>query len=140
LNKLDIKTGKNNIIEIECPSEISNQCCLNRSNQSSSKKPLTDQEMEEIKRIMIKIPTLFSCHLRYLLGINNCKGIQEYIQSISKHVIEIKKSEVQESNINRYMDKNGWIVIYKPKSVQTKGKKEWTMPDNDRDQQHAYIP
>ena len=87
---------------------------------------------------MIQNLNMTSCHLKYILGYDNCLGLNNYIRNHVKLFNDLKRKEYEVVDITRMLDKNRWIVEKKP-TPSTKGKKK-DPNDIEIDQPKMFIP
>jgi hypothetical protein len=127
------------MIAIKCKDKA--QCCEYKTDPSVhiSQQPLTEEELETVKRVSYKMPYAKACHLNYLLGLGKCVKISEFLENNKSDIRGTNRKDTQYMNINRYMDKKSYVpqAIKKPKK---KGKKEQPDNKNELAQNECYNP
>lgn len=112
---------------------------LNPSHIGVIRRPveLTNSEISEVRRLAIKIPTITSCHINYLLGINKCLSIHNYLILNEEEIKAVIDEEIQNVNIKRYLDKNSYII---PQKKPKKGRREQSDMGIELNNESYYIP
>ena len=81
-------------------------CQNNPEKLGKTSETLTKEEAASVLRLAIKIPTSKSCHINYLLGLDKCSQIDEYMERKREMIDDLQDQDKLEVDVRKYMEVN----------------------------------
>lgn len=96
VQRLKLQKREDHLYRIKC-----NDNWQDETQGISNLPALTKEDEEDVKRLAIKIPAIQSCQINYLLKIDKCRQIKQYLIKNKDPIADQQKIEVQKTNIFR---------------------------------------